>query len=105
MFFALAYRLPAYAGALAAIAAQQRDGQAAPGPRRGAPKYDRTSAMANNARTAAAAPPTTAASLQQHNAQLGGWFAHQVIPAGGAVAPDLRESAQAECPELRGSNV
>ena len=107
MFFSLAYRLPAYTGALAAVAAQQREGQPDPG-RRGAPSssqgYERNSGRANNARTAQTAPPATAASIRQHNAQLGGWFGHRVNPSGG-VSPDLREAAQAEYPELREPRV
>jgi len=85
VFFALAFRLPAYQGALAAVAAQQ---QRDAGGRRGAqPSYERNSPLANNARAAKTAPPATAAQLAQMNAQLGGgWISHRTVkadPAGG----------------------
>lgn len=82
VFCMLAYRLPAYQGAMAAVAArQQSEGGAAPR-RRGAAQYERNSPMANNARTAEAAPPATAGALAQVNAQLGGgWITHRAVKA------------------------
>lgn len=86
VFCALAYRLPAYQGAMAAVAArqaQERGGQPARGSGQGA-RYERNSPMANNARTAASAPPATAGSLAALNAQLGGgWFSVKQVKADG----------------------
>lgn len=80
MFFSLAMRLPAYQGALAAIAArQQREGS---GGQKQAPKYERGSQMANNARMANQAPAATAGALATVNAQLGGgWISHRTVKA------------------------
>jgi hypothetical protein len=81
----LAYRLPAYRGALAARIAERRAGQQpADGGGRGAvqrqPRYERTSAAANNGFSAAAAPPATADSLAALNAQLGAtWFSYRKV--------------------------
>ena len=83
MFFALAMRLPAYQGALAAVAARQaREGG---GQQRQAQRYERNSQMANNARMADAAPAATAGALATVNAQLGGgWISHRTVkPEGG----------------------
>lgn len=93
VFFALAYRLPAYQGAMAAVAARQRQeqgGTGASGSRRGPGlRYERDSPAANNARTAENAPPATAASLAALNAQLGStWFSHRTVQTGEAVTPD-----------------
>jgi hypothetical protein len=78
VFFALAARLPAYRGVMAAVA-QREHGQRG----RPAPRYDRASAMANNARAAPSAPVATAGSLAALNAQLGGqWFAHRTVSRG-----------------------
>ncbi len=81
VFFMLAYRLPAYQGAMAAAAAQQQQGGG--GTRgRSAGRYERGSAQANNARTADTAPPATPAALAQVNAQLGGgWITHRTVKA------------------------
>jgi hypothetical protein len=78
VFFALAFRLPAYQGALAATAAQQVRQSGPVGQR----TYDRGSPAANNARTARSAPPATAATLAGINAQLGGgWISHRTVKA------------------------
>lgn len=89
---ALAYRLPAYSGAMAAAAMRQaRDsggGARRPG-RSQQQQYERTSGMANKARTADSAPAATAEALAGLNAQLGGgWFSVRKAtpgesPAGG----------------------
>jgi len=80
VFFMLAYRLPAYQGAMAAAAAQQQGGGGTRG--RSAARYERGAAQANNARTADTAPPATAGALAQMNAQLGGgWITHRVVKA------------------------
>jgi hypothetical protein len=79
----LAYRLPAYQGAVQARIAEKRARQqAAPGTGTGratpAPRYERTSAAANNGHTADAAPPATESSLAALNAQLGAtWFSYR----------------------------
>ncbi len=85
-FVRLAMRLAAYNGAVAArIAAERRERAPQPKGRsvtRGA-RYERGSAMANNARAAEAAPPASAAALASLNAQLGGgWFSHRTVKAG-----------------------
>lgn len=88
---ALAYRLPAYSGAMAAAAVRQaqEQGGGSRGRARGESRYERSSPMANNARTAASAPPATAEALAGLNAQLGGgWFSVRKVtpgesPAGG----------------------
>jgi hypothetical protein len=80
VFFALVFRLPAYQGVMAAVVArEQREGSGG----RTAAKYERNSAMANNARVASRAPAATASQLQQLNAQLGGWFSHRTVKADG----------------------
>jgi hypothetical protein len=79
----LAYRLAAYNGAVAARIAERRVQQQPAGTRRGGavarqPRYERTSAAANNGHTADAAPPATASSLAALNAQLGAtWFSYR----------------------------
>lgn len=79
---ALAYRLPAYQGAMAAVAARH----AREGDRRRPVKYERNSPQANSARAAESAPAATGAALAGLNAQLGGgWFSHRVVKA---VTPD-----------------
>jgi hypothetical protein len=80
-FFLLAFRLPAYQGAMAAaVARQQQDGARPAG--RGARTYERSSGMANNGRAAEQAPPATAAALAGVNAQLGGgWISHRTVKA------------------------
>lgn len=92
MFCALAYRLPAYQGAMAAAAArQQPGGQPQQQGRRGREpaRYERSSPMANNARTAESAPPATAAALAALNAQLGGgWFSVRQVKADPAPGGD-----------------
>lgn len=80
----LAYRLPAYQGAVAARIAERRAQQPAPGGRTGRvtrqPRYERNSAAANNGHTADAAPPATADSLAALNAQLGStWFSYRKV--------------------------
>jgi hypothetical protein len=112
VFFTLAMRLPAYSGALAAVAARQAQerGGGARGARgtRSAPRYERSSPAANNARTADAAPPAGAAEFARINAELGAtWFSYRKVKPGdaGADQPDLRQAAAAEYPELRGGNV
>ena len=86
----LAYRLPAYQGAVAARVAERRaERQQAPGGRAGrvtrAPRYERASAAANNGYTADAAPPATASSLAALNAQLGAkWFSYRTADGGDA---------------------
>ena len=94
-FLRLAARAGAYNGALAARIANERQQRAAqPGGGRGrtrtvtAPRYERRSAMANNARAADSAPPATAGSLTAINTQLGGvWFSYRKVPGdGNAVA-------------------
>jgi hypothetical protein len=83
VFFSLVYRLPAYSGAMAAVAArQQSEGNAGSARGRAAPRYERGSSSANNARTAEAAPVATAAALAAANAQLGGgWISHRTVTA------------------------
>jgi hypothetical protein len=91
VFMALAYRLPAYSGAMAAAAMRQaRDsGGGARKPSRSSQQYERTSGMANKARTADSAPAATPEALAGLNAQLGGgWFSVRKVtpgesPAGG----------------------
>lgn len=78
VFFTLAFRLPAYAGAMAAVAA--RESRASTG--RSA-KYEPNSDMANNARTAQVAPAATASRLALLNAELGGWVTHRTVKADG----------------------
>lgn len=82
---ALAYRLPAYSGAMAAAAMRQaRDGGGGRGrgPARAEPRYERGSAQANKARTADSAPAATAEALAGLNAQLGGgWFSVRQVKA------------------------
>lgn len=86
VFFALAYRLPAYQGAMAAVAARQSQEQGGGARTRGTPKYERGSSAANNARTAELAPVGTAAALAAANAQLGGgWISHRTVKADGGV--------------------
>jgi hypothetical protein len=88
VFMALAYRLPAYSGAMAAAAMRQAQEQGGGSSRgsgrtRGESRYERSSPMANNARTAASAPPATAEALAGLNAQLGGgWFSVRQVKAG-----------------------
>jgi hypothetical protein len=83
----LAKRLPAYNGAVAARrAAERREQQAGGTGRKGritqAPRYERTSPMANNGHAADQAPPSTRESLAALNAQLGAtWFSYRT--AGG----------------------
>jgi hypothetical protein len=85
VFFRLAFRLPAYRGVMAAVVAREsreQDGPRRPASRQPA-RYERSSAMANNARAAEAAPPATAGQLATLNAQLGSqWFSHQTVPSG-----------------------
>jgi hypothetical protein len=86
VFFALAMRLPAYTGALAAVAARQaREGTGGgSAPQRSAPRYERNSASANNARTAESAPAATGQAISMLNAQLGGgWFSYRHLKADG----------------------
>jgi hypothetical protein len=92
-FLKLAARAGAYNGALAARIAKERRQQAAGPPGRRtraitAPRYERSTAMANNARAADSAPPATAGSLTAINTQLGGvWFSYRKVPGdGNAVA-------------------
>jgi hypothetical protein len=86
VFMALAYRLPAYSGAMAAAAMRQaRDsGGGSRRPARDRPQqYERTSGMANKARTADSAPAATPEALAGLNAQLGGgWFSVRKVKAG-----------------------
>ncbi len=87
MFFALAYRLPAYQGAMAAVAARQAQERGTGSTARTAPRYERNSAAANNARTAQAAPVATGTELAALNAQLGGgWFSVRQVKADGNPA-------------------
>lgn len=113
MFFMLAFRLPAYSGAMAArVARQQQDGT--PGGARGArgartaPRYERSSPQANNARTADTAPPAGAAEFARINAELGAtWFSYRTVKAGDVTPegqPGLRAAAKREYPELRGGD-
>ena len=103
MFLMLAYRLPAYSGAMAAAAACGSR-RAAATRSRGPARYERGSAAANNARTADSAPVATAAALAGLNAQLGGgWFSVRQVKPGDTAAdtrPDLRQVAHREYPEL-----
>ena len=87
VFLALVFRLPAYAGALAATAAHQAR-QATPAGQR---SYERNSAQVNNARTARSAPPATASTLAGINAQLGGgWISHRTVKPDPAPGGDGR---------------
>lgn len=83
MFFMLALRLPAYRGVTRAVLQAQMQDEQGTTPRRvsgSQGRYERGSASANNHRTAATAPPATAATLSSLNAQLGGqWFVHRVV--------------------------
>lgn len=88
MFFMLCARLPGYRGVLRSRlqAAQQEGGgtQSRPSPAgRPSGRYERSSAMANNPRTAESSPPVTGASLVALNAQLGGnWFTYRKVRPG-----------------------
>jgi hypothetical protein len=95
VFFALAYRLPAYSGAMAAVAARQAQEQGGSAGRgRAAPRYERNSSAANNARTAEAAPVATAAALASANAQLGGgWISHRTVKADPAPGQSISRNA------------
>jgi hypothetical protein len=90
-FFMLAMRLPAYTGALAAVAARQRQEQGGgTTSRRSAsqPRYE-GSAPRYTPRTADSAPPATAASLRALNTELGAqWFSVRTVGPGGTVTPD-----------------
>jgi hypothetical protein len=85
----LAYRLHSYNGAVAARIAARRAEEQPGRPRRAgrvarAPRYERGSPMANNARVADEAPPATAGSLAALNAQLGAqWFSYRTAEGGG----------------------
>ena len=85
MFFMLACRLPAYRGVLRAVlqAKQAESGGTARRPAGRAPAgYERSSPMANTARSADSAPPATGASLAALNTQLGAnWFTHRTVPS------------------------
>ena len=103
VFCALAYRLPAYQGAMAAVAAQQRQGSGggAGGRAKSASgqRYEQAPQRAVTPRTADEAPPATAASLAALNAQLGAvWFAHRTVTAAEVAAaggqPDTRPGLQ-----------
>jgi hypothetical protein len=82
-FLRLARRLEFYGGIMTARAKaglSTAAPQAAP-VRRMPPRYDSTSPHANNARTAASAPPATGAFLQGMDAQLGGgWITYRTAP-------------------------
>jgi hypothetical protein len=97
VFFTLAMRLPAYSGALAAVAARQaQEKNGGSGTGRQSPRYERGSAMANNARAAESAPVATAGALATVNAQLGGgWISHRTVKADDAGRPDLRDGGDA----------
>jgi hypothetical protein len=91
VFCALAYRLPAYQGAMAAVVAQQRHGASggntARRPAQGQ-RYERAQQQpAVTPRNAEDAPPATASSLAALNAQLGAvWFSHRTLPRDGGDA-------------------
>lgn len=91
VFCALAYRLPAYSGAMAAAAARQRQeqgGSTAPRRAPSQPRYETNSPKATP-RTADAAPPATAESLLALNTELGAtWFTVRTVGPGGEVTPD-----------------
>lgn len=95
-FLKLAARAGAYNGALAARIANERQQRAAPpGGGRGrtrtvtAPRYERRSGMANNARVADSAPPLTAGAIAGLNAQLGSqWFGYRKVPRPGMAGAD-----------------
>ena len=86
MFFMLAARLPAYRGVLRAVLQAQQHAETGTGTARrpGRPSgYERSSPVANKARTADTAPPATAGSLAALNTQLGAqWFTHRTVPSG-----------------------
>lgn len=98
VFLALAYRLPAYQGAMAAVAAQQRNG-----PEKAAPRGARSQQARGQLyepqrtvtpRTADAAPPATAASLLAKNTELGAtWFSVRTV-----TAAEIEAAAKAETP-------
>jgi hypothetical protein len=90
VFFALAYRLPAYQGAMAAAVARQRQEQGGGTSSRRAPSQPRYEASSPRVtpRTADSAPPATAASLRALNTELGAtWFTVRTVKAE-AVTPD-----------------
>lgn len=99
VFFALAYRLPAYRGAMAAVVARQReeqDGGTRPQSAQGQ-RYERTSQPAVTPRTAGNAPPATAASLTALNTELGAtWFSVRTVSAA-----DIAAAEKAEYPDSR----
>jgi hypothetical protein len=127
VFFSLAYRLPAYQGAMAAAVARQRQDSSGPkaarrpGQQGQRELYERSSPTVSNARAADDAPPATASTFAQMNAQLGvKWFSHRVVTAAEIAAagaqqraaqsqqdsrPDLRTASQAEYRELRGGDT
>lgn len=85
----LAKRLAAYSGAVAARLAMERREQQPGSPGKGrvsrSPRYERGSAMVNNARMADSAPPATAGALAAINAQLGSqWFSVKTADSSGA---------------------
>lgn len=90
MFCALAYRLPAYQGAMAAVAArqrQEREGGSRPRSAQGV-RYEPAPQERITPRTADLAPPATAASLRALNTELGAtWFSVRTVKAG-EVTPD-----------------
>jgi hypothetical protein len=96
VFFALAMRLPAYSGALAAVAARQRQGQGGgTGARRGPsqPRYESSSPKAYTPRTADSAPPATAASLRALNTELGAtWFSVRTVSAAEIAAAEAGDA-------------
>jgi hypothetical protein len=99
VFCALAYRLPAYQGAMASVVAQQRQGSsgAAGGAGRGqGQRYEAGSPSAITPRTADQAPPATAATFAALNSQLGArWFAHRTVTAAEMGPPDTRPGLRA----------
>ena len=85
MFCALAMRLPAYSGALAAVAARQAREKGGGPPSRRAPsqpRYESSQPKAYTPRTADSAPPATAESLRALNTELGAtWFSVRTVKA------------------------
>jgi hypothetical protein len=102
VFYMLAYRLPAYQGAMAAVVAQQRHGSSGTAPSasswRGAPgpRYEARPAAPITPRTADQAPPATAATFAALNSQLGArWFAHRTVSTAEMGPADTRPGLRA----------
>lgn len=85
MFFALAYRLDAYPGAVRSAVAQQRVAERGASQQRrtvrSVSRYEGNARLTGVARNADTAPPATAESFSALNAQLGQtWFSHRIVP-------------------------